>query len=93
MKRLLEAQIIANYQVRLVFDDGAQGIVDLSTEPMTGVFTAWKDPQFFHQMRVGNAGRCLEWPGDLDLCADSLWCQATGTDPLHFFGKQEICHA
>jgi len=28
-----------------------------------GAFTAFSDPAFFAQARVGEAGRSLEWPG------------------------------
>lgn len=38
-----------------------------------GVFAAFADPTFFAQARVGEGGRSLEWPGELDFCADALW--------------------
>ncbi len=38
-----------------------------------GVFAPLADPAFFAQVRVGEGGRSLEWPGELDFCADALW--------------------
>jgi uncharacterized protein DUF2442 len=38
-----------------------------------GVFAAIADPAVFFQVRVGERGRSLEWPGEIDFCADSLW--------------------
>jgi hypothetical protein len=38
-----------------------------------GVFAAFSDPALFAQARVGERGRSLEWPGEIDFCADALW--------------------
>ena len=41
-----------------------------------GVFAAFADPAIFAQVRVGERGRSLEWPGERDFCADALWFEA-----------------
>jgi hypothetical protein len=41
-----------------------------------GVFAAFLDPAVFAQVRVGDRGRSLEWPGEIDFCADALWFEA-----------------
>jgi hypothetical protein len=38
-----------------------------------GVFAALSDPAFFAQVHVGERGRSLEWPDEIDFCADALW--------------------
>jgi hypothetical protein len=38
-----------------------------------GVFAPLADPAFFTRVRIGVSGRSLEWPGELDFCADALW--------------------
>jgi hypothetical protein len=45
-----------------------------------GVFRARRVPAFFAQVRVGDHGRSVEWPGELDLCADALWFEAHPLD-------------
>jgi Protein of unknown function (DUF2442) len=45
-----------------------------------GVFAPLADPAFFAQVRVGEGGRSLEWPGELDFCADALWFKAHPED-------------
>jgi hypothetical protein len=40
-----------------------------------GVFAKLADPRFFAQAAVGERGRYIEWPGELDFCADALWEQ------------------
>ena len=77
MKHIIEALVLEGYRIRLRFADGATGEIDFSSEPMTGVFEIWKDTPVFHQMKIGEHGRTLLWPGNIDLRADSLWVQAT----------------
>jgi len=38
-----------------------------------GIFVAFNDPVFFARAAVGERGRSLEWPGDIDFRADALW--------------------
>ncbi len=45
-----------------------------------GVFAAFSDPAFFAQAQVGDRGRSLEWPGEIDFCADALWFEARPED-------------
>ena len=40
------------------------------------VFAALADPVFFAGVPVGDRGRSLDWPGDIELCADALWFEA-----------------
>jgi hypothetical protein len=60
--------------VRLWFDDGLKGTVDLADRiSQGGALARLQDPQFFSQVTIGHRGRSLEWPGEFDLCADALW--------------------
>ena len=45
-----------------------------------GVFAAFADPDFFARVGVGERGRSLEWPGEIDLCADALWFETHPAD-------------
>jgi hypothetical protein len=41
-----------------------------------GVFVAFDDPAFFARVKVGERGRSLDWPDEIDFCADALWFEA-----------------
>ena len=45
-----------------------------------GVFAALAEPAVFAQVRVGEWGRSLEWPGEIDFCADALWFETHPAD-------------
>ena len=83
---------LPGYRLQLEFVDGVAGLVDLSTKVGTGVFIAWQEPEIFAQARVGENGQ-VEWPGDIDLCADTLYLEITGRLPAEFSVKAEPAHA
>ena len=69
-----EARVETGRRLRLRFADGRSGTVDLGElVARGGVFDRLRDDAAFAQVRVGKGGRWLEWPGDIDLCADSLY--------------------
>ncbi|HUN44708.1 MAG TPA: DUF2442 domain-containing protein [Acetobacteraceae bacterium] len=45
-----------------------------------GVFAPLADPAVFVQAKIGERGRSLEWPGEIDFCADALWFEAHPED-------------
>jgi len=70
----------ATHTVALTWANGATTVSSFQHLVGKGVFTAFADPAFFAQARVGEGGRSLEWPGELDFCADALWFKAHPKD-------------
>lgn len=55
------------------YEDGTSGIVDFShLIGLGGVFEALSKPETFAQATIGADGRFIEWPGQIDFCADAL---------------------
>jgi hypothetical protein len=78
MKRITFAQALPGYRVQLRFDDGVEGMVDLSADVGRGVFSIWGDPEVFARFRVERNGRALVWSEEVDACADALCLESTG---------------
>jgi hypothetical protein len=72
VSRVVKAEPRKNYRLWLQFDDGTQGEVDLSDLVGKGVFQRWKDPEEFAKVFVDPVTRTVAWPGEIDLCPDSL---------------------
>ena len=63
-----------DYTLRLTYAGGAVMVVDF--KPIIaqgGVFAQLSDPNYFSQASIGERGRFIQWPDDLDFCADALW--------------------
>jgi hypothetical protein len=69
--------VINGYRLRLSFDDGFSGVVDLASRVGTGgVFDALADLTFFGLVRVDDDIGSICWPNGADLCPDVLRSEA-----------------
>ena len=84
MKRVCKVKVLAGYRLELEFDDGICGVVDLSEAVGKGVFSLWRDPLAFEQVRIGSSGE-LAWREKIDLCPDALYLKVTGKKPEDIF--------
>ena len=74
--RVVEAQPLANFQLRIRFVDGLEGTVDMAAfihSPTAGVFAPLSDPSRFAQAFVAHGA--VTWPGGLDLAPDSMYAE------------------
>jgi len=84
MKRVSKVKVLPGYRLKLDFDDGVSGTVDLSDAVGKGVFALWRDPLAFDQVRIGSSGE-LVWGDRIDLCPDALYLKVTGKKPEDIF--------
>ncbi|MFI5338127.1 MAG: DUF2442 domain-containing protein [Opitutales bacterium] len=79
MPQVLDNVIVAvvpdpkSYTVAVTWANGETTVNSFAHLVDKGVFAAFSDPALFAQARVGERGRSLEWPGEIDFCADALW--------------------
>ncbi len=78
MKRIVFAEALPGWRLRLRSNDGVEGTVDLSANVGKGVFASWRDPEVFARFKLVEGGRALVWPGGADACADALYLEITG---------------
>jgi len=80
LKDIVEATPLDGYRVRLRFEDGVTGDVDLSTVVrFEGVFTPLKDLARFRELRVHPELGTIYWPNGADLDPVVLYARVTGT--------------
>jgi hypothetical protein len=92
--KILTAKPLPNFRLELQFDGGESGIVDLSSFARKGVFAAWENAGLIEQVVV-TADGAVEWPGEIDLCPDSLYLRMTGKKPEDIFPalQNRLSHA
>ncbi|MBM3295588.1 MAG: DUF2442 domain-containing protein [Candidatus Aminicenantes bacterium] len=94
MRKAVEVKALPGYILRLKFDDGITGSVDLSHLAGKGVFAIWCERKIFEQVRIGPSGE-LAWGDQIDLCPDSLYFKVTGKKPEDVFPalRHDSAHA
>lgn len=79
IRDIVLVQVISSYRLRLGFDDGTEGEVDVrQLVPFRGVFAPLADPSFFSQVRVDAEAGTIVWPNGADLDPVVLYASATG---------------
>jgi len=58
---------LADYTLRLTFDDGTEQVVDLTNELWGPMGEPLRDPTYFRQVRVDAELRTIVWPNGFDL--------------------------
>jgi Protein of unknown function (DUF2442) len=85
LQDIVEAVPLDGYRLKLRFDDGTEGIVDVAQlVKFTGVFAPLRDRAVFAAVQVNHELGTVCWPCGADLDPDVLYAQVTGT-PLPSF--------
>lgn len=71
--RLKSAQHVGGYRLRLTFEDGRVGEVDLENELWGEVFAPLKDPERFANFRIDEELQTIVWPTGADLAPEYLY--------------------
>lgn len=72
MWRVTSVKPLTGYRLRVGFEDGVKGEVDLSERLFGPVFEPLRDPEVFRQVMVDEFGAVC-WPNGADLAPDALY--------------------
>lgn len=74
--KLISADVVGEYAIRLSYADGTNGIVNLEPELDGGIFFELKDPSVFRKFKINFQFGTLEWDNGADFSPEFLY-QAT----------------
>ena len=78
LKDIIAVRPLDEYRVYLVFEDGAEGDVDISKlVTFTGVFAPLAELPYFRQVAVNPDSGTICWPNGADIDPDVLYSQVT----------------
>ncbi len=81
MLKIVAAEALPKFRIRIKFQDGEEGIADLSDMAGKGVFSKWMEPGFFNSVFIDEESHTVSWPGGLDLSPESLYREISGKSP------------
>ena len=65
-------EVIGDHSLRLSFEDGAEGEVDLSAWQWRGVFEPLADAAYFSQVALDQELGTIVWPNGADIAPETL---------------------
>ena len=79
MTKITTIEVLPGFHLKITYVNGKSIQVDFSDKIQAGTVTApLADPTFFKQVKISCDGRAIEWPGEVDFCADALWIEGSG---------------
>ena len=69
-------KVVGEFRLRLSFDDGTVGEVDLAERDWRGVLERLRDPAYFSRVRVDPEMGTIAWPDGVDLAPEPLYEEA-----------------
>lgn len=79
LRDVVSVQALPEHRLRIRFDDGTEGIVDVTQlVQFTGVFEPLGEPDFFRKVAVNAELGTVVWPNNADLDSDVLYAKVNG---------------
>ena len=72
MIRIVSAEPLPHYRLKVTFNDGLSGIFPVEPERRGGVFLKLLPTGVFNAVTINPDFGCVEWPGGIDLCPDMM---------------------
>jgi hypothetical protein len=73
MHYVKEVHYVADYRIRVRFDDGAERLIDLADELYGEMFEPLRDQKLFAQARVDPDSETVVWPNGADIAPEWLY--------------------
>lgn len=84
MVRIETAQPLTGYRLKVRFNDGLEGVYPVEPERRGGVFLKLLEVKTFNAVIINPDFGCVEWPGGIDLCPDTMHqAMTSGEAELH----------
>lgn len=70
--RVIDFEIVGDYTLQIMFDDGFRHIIDFEPILQGEVFGSLRDIELFEQVRLDQEARTLVWPNGADFDPETL---------------------
>jgi hypothetical protein len=76
--KLLEVKGLDNYCLALKYEDGSEGIADISYLAHKDIFKEWDRNDLFKKVYIDQESNAVAWNEDLDICPNALYLKLLG---------------
>jgi hypothetical protein len=76
------AEVVGDYRLRLRFNDGTTGVIDLEPRLWGPMFEALRDPEVFKRVRVDGSAGTVVWSNGADLAPEMLYREVRRTTAI-----------
>ena len=85
--KIIRIEFPEKYKLHVHFENGEDGILNLTNLKGRGVFEMWEDGDNFFKAYINPLNVAVTWPGDIDLCPDNTYFKVKGISPEDFINQ------
>jgi len=82
---LKNVKALEKYKLFVQFDDGTEGILDLSDLAGKEAFLIWEKGNTFFEVFISDESGAITWPGEIDVDTYNVYCIIKGINPEDYF--------
>ena len=85
MNRPIQVSPLSGERISVIFSDGLEGVIDMSSSVGRGVFAPLADPEVFARVHIGDRGQ-IAWDEEMEICPDAAYLEVAGQsagEPVH----------
>ncbi len=75
MVKPVSVKALSKYKIRVEFQDGTSGEVDLSDCAGKGIFRVWDDADNFEKVYINEETSGIAWNDELEICPETIYEQ------------------
>jgi Protein of unknown function (DUF2442) len=89
---LINVETRPGYTLFLQYDDGTEGVADLSYLSGRGVFKMWDEHDLFSKVQIDPKTNALVWNDMIDIDADNLYLKIKGLTFEMLRSQQQVVY-
>ena len=74
----IKIEALDNYSLRIEFEDGTKGDVDLAHLNGKGIFKAWEDYNNFKKVYIDKETKSIAWSKEIEIDSNNLYLKIKG---------------
>ena len=82
----IKAEALQDYGLKVYFDDGVSGIINLADYVKKGIFTTLKDVQLFKKVYTTESS--IAWSEELEIDALAIYAEIVKKEPLEIISSK-----
>ena len=86
--KIISVEAIDKFKLKISFNDGLNGIYDVSDLAGKGVFETWDYAGNFGKVFINKESGAISWPGGIDIDMLNAYCTISGITPEQYFQDQ-----
>lgn len=87
--KVTSVKALDKYKIHISFNDGKEGLLDLSSHAGNGVFKSWDENDNFSKVFLNEENGAITWPNEIDIDTYNAYFIINNISPEEYFQSQK----